>query len=40
MIVSDLAAHPDRQSGTDFVIMTDALVDVQPPPDRPGVSGG
>lgn len=40
MIVSDLAAHPDRRSGTDFVIMTGALVDVPPPPDRPQVSGG
>jgi hypothetical protein len=35
-VVSDLAAHPDRQSGADFVIMASDVVDVAPPPLRPG----
>jgi hypothetical protein len=40
MTISDLAAHPDRRSGTDFVIMTGELLDVPPPPDRPATDQG
>lgn len=36
MIVSDLAAEPDRRSGSDFVIMTGQVLDEPPPPPRPG----
>jgi hypothetical protein len=35
MIVSDLAATPDRQSGRDFVIMTGELLRSPRPPLRP-----
>lgn len=35
MIVSDLASHPDRQTGADFVLMASDVVAVPPPPLRP-----
>jgi hypothetical protein len=35
MVVSDLAAHPDRRTGADFVIMASDVVDIPPPPARP-----
>lgn len=36
MIVSDLAAEPDRRSSSDFVIVTGQVLDEPPPPPRPG----
>lgn len=35
LVVSDLAAHPDRRSGSDFTIMEGAMLDVPPPLERP-----
>jgi hypothetical protein len=35
LVVSDLAAHPDRRSAADFTIMEGAMLDVPPPLERP-----
>jgi hypothetical protein len=35
LVVSDLAAHPDRRAAADFTIMEGAMLDVPPPLERP-----